>query len=336
MARALTNSRRLLGALLALLAAGASGASRTAAADEPGGGAAPDVEATSSAQSAPPAPRVLHVPTAWLQHPGRLYGTTGINHRGGTFLAVSGGLGRLAEFDVNISDRFVRCDRACVADSADGKTDQAFVGSALFKIGTAENSLFAGQPALALGFRKSFYMTEDLGTDTEERRFAELYAVASRHVGSAALHVGAQLFDVKLNQTVPRLLDVSKPQEKLRPFGGLEWVPHVYPRTTLLLDFSWVPRFEERGEADSQYYTELRWVAGWGVRYQALTWGSIELAVRHRQDEGLSDSTVFVRMNGTLDYKEWGRARAYRAAPRTTARSWRQSASARRSIAVPR
>jgi hypothetical protein len=43
---------------------------------------------------------------------------------------------------------------------------------------------------------------------------------------------------------------------------------------------------------------ELEWVAGWGVRYQAFEWGAIELAVRHREAEGLGDSTVFVRVNG--------------------------------------
>ena len=40
---------------------------------------------------------------------------------------------------------------------------------------------------------------------------------------------------------------------------------------------------------------------GGGVRYQALTWGSIELDVRHRQDEGLGASTVMVRVNGVLE-----------------------------------
>ena len=55
----------------------------------------------------------------------------------------------------------------------------------------------------------------------------------------------------------------------------------------------WVPRMEPDD-------VTLEWLAGWGVRYQALWWGSIELAVRHREDEGLSQSTVLVRINGVL------------------------------------
>ena len=46
---------------------------------------------------------------------------------------------------------------------------------------------------------------------------------------------------------------------------------------------------------------DLEWVAGWGVRYQALRWSSVELLVRHREDEGLGDSTVMIRVNAALD-----------------------------------
>jgi hypothetical protein len=39
------------------------------------------------------------------------------------------------------------------------------------------------------------------------------------------------------------------------------------------------------------------------VRYQALDWGSIELAVRHREGDDLSGSTVMVRVNGTAGFR---------------------------------
>jgi hypothetical protein len=45
---------------------------------------------------------------------------------------------------------------------------------------------------------------------------------------------------------------------------------------------------------------KLRWIGGWGVRYQALSWGSIELEVRHREGDGLRGSTVLVRVNGAF------------------------------------
>jgi hypothetical protein len=40
------------------------------------------------------------------------------------------------------------------------------------------------------------------------------------------------------------------------------------------------------------------WLAGWGVRYEALSWGAIELDVRHREGEGLAGSTALVRVTG--------------------------------------
>jgi hypothetical protein len=44
----------------------------------------------------------------------------------------------------------------------------------------------------------------------------------------------------------------------------------------------------------------MEWMGGIGVRYQALWWGSIELGVRFREDEGLSQTTALVRLNGVL------------------------------------
>lgn len=54
---------------------------------------------------------------------------------------------------------------------------------------------------------------------------------------------------------------------------------------------AWLPRL-----APSEI--ELEWVAGLGVRYQALSWGAIELAVRNRQGDGLAGTTVMVRVHG--------------------------------------
>ena len=44
----------------------------------------------------------------------------------------------------------------------------------------------------------------------------------------------------------------------------------------------------------------LHWVLGWGVRYQALRWGAIDLVVRQREDQALGDATVLVRLTGAL------------------------------------
>ncbi len=263
--------------------------------------AEPDPEANNSATTltpppvtTPAAPRVLHVPTAWLQPPATVYASTGVNHRGGGFLSLSTGLGRLAEADLNISDRFISCAADCAGDTRD--SGPAWLATALFKIGMAADELFSGQPALAIGFRRSFYTSTSSSSDKPE--VAELYLAASRKIGGVGVHAGAQLFDAESDDS--RLLDISSPVEQVRPFLGIEWVPAIYPRTTVLLDFSWVPEFRQ---ADATTAVDLTWLAGWGIRYQALSWGSIELAIRHRENEGLADSTVLVRVNGTTSFK---------------------------------
>jgi len=44
------------------------------------------------------------------------------------------------------------------------------------------------------------------------------------------------------------------------------------------------------------------------VRYQALSWGSIELDVRHREGDDLGGSTVMVRVNGVLSLTDRARS----------------------------
>ena len=66
-----------------------------------------------------------------------------------------------------------------------------------------------------------------------------------------------------------------------------------HSRCTIAGQKSWMPELARDG-------VSLRWIAGWGARYQALAWGSIELAVRHREADDLGGSTVLVRINGLL------------------------------------
>jgi hypothetical protein len=64
-----------------------------------------------------------------------------------------------------------------------------------------------------------------------------------------------------------------------------------------MADLVYEPLFARSADATS---VKPEWMAGWGVRYQAFDWGAIELAVRHRENEGLGDSTVMVRLNGVI------------------------------------
>lgn len=146
---------------------------------------------------------------------------------------------------------------------------------ATFRIGAHQDAWFAGQPALVLGVQTGFGHSETTSA----------YAVASRVAGPLRLHAGAAVLDARVGD--------QRHGAAVRPLGGLELTPPQYPKTTLLGDIAWAPRLDGPEPL-------VQWVANWGVRYQALRWGSIELDVRHREGEGIGGSTVMVRVTGVL------------------------------------
>jgi hypothetical protein len=157
------------------------------------------------------------------------------------------------------------------------------LGRASFRMGMHQNALFAGQPAVVLGFRTTFAGLQPSGF--HRPRTAQIDLVASRIFGPLALHAGASLIDAGTETT--------HSFGKLRPLAAIEFTPPQYPKTTLAVDVAYVPRFEPTVPG-------LEYLFGWGVRYQALKWGSIELDVRHREIDPLSP-TVMVRVNGVWD-----------------------------------
>jgi hypothetical protein len=231
---------------------------------------------TARAATADPAiGRVLTAPTAWLPEQGGLVGTAGVDRRGDSSLLVAYGLG-LASIEFG-TDTDVR---GCTACDGDIKGDPLWLGRAAFRLGARQDAWFPGMPAVVIGLRNTFAAK---GHTFGGARVTDAYLVGSRTLGPVRLHIGASITDggfrqVSLGPTV-------------RPLAGFEWTPAPYPKTSVLGDVMWVPRLEPD-------QVKLEWLAGWGVRYQALSYGSIELAVRHRQDEGLQESTVLVRING--------------------------------------
>jgi hypothetical protein len=235
------------------------------------------------------------VPTARLQPSGGLYAT------GGAFvipdrtpmLGVAFGLGGLADVDLEVHDRLAVClepgTDGCVAESIATPT-------AGFRIGLPERFYGRWQPALALGFRAPIGDREiDVAGDPSRFRAARLYAVASSQLGPVELHAGADVWDAEvIDSAGTRQLHDEPLRRRVRPLAGLVWNPSIYPRTHLLVDGSWAPVF------DGDEVT-LRWLMSWGVRYQALSWGSIELDVRHREGGDLGDSEVTIRLNGAWD-----------------------------------
>lgn len=225
--------------------------------------------------------RVLTAPTAWLTPAGAVVGTAGSDHRGAGSVSVGYGLGGLAAVELGTD-----------TDVRGGDTDPSglWLGRAGFRLGAGQDAWFAGMPAVVVGVRTTFAAR---GHTYGRARATEAYLVGSRVLGPTRLHLGVAAIDGGFGDQQAGGSDGARLGTQVRPLAGLEWTPPIYPRTSILADVMWVPRLEPD-------QARLEWVAGWGVRYQALRWGSIELAVRHRQGEGLGDSTVMIRLNGVM------------------------------------
>ena len=217
------------------------------------------------AHADPVLPRVVAAPTAWLPEEGTLVASGALDHRGDGAFTASYGLGGIAALEIGADSDLREC----------APCTPALVGHAAFRIGTHQDAWFAGQPALALAVQTGFGRS----------RASHAAVVASRVLGPVKLHGGLLLVDGRVGD--------SRLGLTARPTGGIELTPPAYPKTTLVGDLMWEPKFLPSAPG-------LEWLAGWGVRYQALAWGSIELDVRHREGEGLAGSTVFVRINGVL------------------------------------
>jgi hypothetical protein len=221
-------------------------------------------------------PEVLTTPTGWLLPAGVLYSRSSIDTGGGISSDHRVGLGDVAEFGVATTDQ-VR-ERNTAADPFE--QIQPYI-TASFRLGVEENRLFAGQPGVALGFRKSFER-EHLGART---RFAELTLVASKHLGpDAAIHLGGALWDASLQEMAdaamppPEITLHGHLQDQIRAFGGFEARP--LPRSQILIDLGWAPDFCYHCGDDMAGTIKLRPELSWGVRYQVARFMHIESGVR--------------------------------------------------------
>jgi hypothetical protein len=224
------------------------------------------------ASASPELDHVLAVPTAWLPGAGSVVGPAGLDHHGDGLVSLGVGLGGISEVELGV-DSDARACAPCTGDPA----AEIHLARAAFRLGARENEWFTGQPALVLGVHTT------IGHD---RRVGQAYVVASKRLGLAALHAGAMVTDAEGGGVRMGL--------EVRPLVGAELTPPQYPKTTVIADVIWLPRFEPAAPA-------LEYAFSWGVRYQALSWGSIELDVRQREGE-LGSPTVMVRLNCVLGY----------------------------------
>jgi len=213
-------------------------------------------------------PRLFHVPTAYLAPEWGGRASAGIGSQGDFWAEAATGILKVADLEITLGDE-IRKDRAVVA-----------MPTAQFRMGVAENRLAPWQPAVALGFRRSLATIN--GTDA-----AELWVAGSRRIWQFTLHIGGDLWDASAAGQVLHDRPVS---DNLRPFAGLEWRPPWYPKTTLLGEWSWIPEI-------TNTEIDMRWLGGFGVRYQAFDWLSLDLLVRFREAAKLNETTVGVRLN---------------------------------------
>ncbi len=213
---------------------------------------------------------VVTAPTAWL--PTTLTATAGLDQKLGSNVALGVGLGGLAAVELD-DDTDVRACGACTDPTT--RAEPIHLRRATFKMGLRPNRYFRYQPALLVGFRKSW-------RGADNARVAELWGVMSEDLGPVRLHVGVMA-------TSATDADVQLLHAKPSAFGGIEWTPPQYPRTSLIGDLVWVPELTAK--------PRLEYITGLAARYQAFSWGSIELGVRHRQDDGIGDAEFFARLN---------------------------------------
>ncbi|HEX3759342.1 MAG TPA: hypothetical protein VHW23_11575, partial [Kofleriaceae bacterium] len=151
-----------------------------------------------------------------------------------------------------------------------------------FRIGARQDSWLRGMPALVLGVRATFAAYEPA---VDAPRVTDAYLVASRDLGVVRLHAGLDALAASVGEL--------RTAARLRPLAGVELHPPMYPKSSLLGDLVWEPELDAARP-------ELGWMFGIGVRYQAFTWASIELAVRARQGDDLGGATVMVRVNAIV------------------------------------
>jgi hypothetical protein len=221
--------------------------------------------------------RVLTAPTAWLVPSGAAAATLGIDHRGDTAAFVTASLDGLAEIEID-EDGDVRGCTDCAMQPTGLR-----LGRAAFRIGVPQDTWLHGMPALVLGVRTTFAAYEPA---VGAPRATDGYLVASRDLGVVRLHAGVDALAASVAG--------HRSAAALRPLAGVEIHPPMYPRSSLLGDVAWEP------ELDAVHGPVLRWMLGVGVRYQAFSWGSVELAVRARQGDDLGGATVMVRFNAIV------------------------------------
>jgi hypothetical protein len=247
-------------------------------------------------------PQLITAPTGWLLPAAVIYSRTGLDTGGGVTSDNRVGLGDVAEFGLSTLDQ-IRVVQTGTDPGAPPDRIQPYF-AATFRLGVAEDRLFAGQPGLVLGFRKSFERAQD----NFKTRVAELTLVASKKIGTrAAIHAGGAFWDASLSGTNPdgstvdtTLHGMGSLANQIRAFGGVEMYP--FEKSEIMVDVSWAPTFCYQCAGSDQI--RLRPELAWGVRYDVANWMKLESGVRVPDigSANLLDAQIF----GQITFVTWG------------------------------
>lgn len=211
-------------------------------------------------------PQLFDAHTARILPAAALYGGGGLDTGGNAQAGAAFGLGDLADFGVSFTD-LIRA-----RPDADSEADDIFpYVTATLRVGVGEHRWFREQPALAIGFRKSF----ERETDGHTTRVAELFLALSKSVGSKlSLHAGVSLWDASLQPTGGEEIFLHDGGLRRQVRGIFGFDVEAAPHAQIMVETFWVPEFRYQ---EQQVGLTPRFA--FGVRFAAVDWAVIESGV---------------------------------------------------------
>ncbi len=231
-------------------------------------------------------PKTFDAPTARILPAAVLYSGTGIDTAGSLSGITLFGLGDVADFGVETGEHI----RAREQASATAEPILPYL-TAQLRMGVDEDRLFRHQPAVALGFRKSF----ERETDGHKTRIAELFLVASKRLGSRAeMHLGVSLWDAYLapvNGGEVLFLHDGRLRSQIRPIFGIE--VKAKPRAYVMVETFWAPEFQYEEQK-----VDLTAKFAFGVRYELARWAHLAsgVSVPDIEQRDLLEAQIFTKL----------------------------------------
>jgi hypothetical protein len=172
------------------------------------------------------------------------------------------------------------------------------------------------RPALGWALRGTTswqVLDSDADAASFETRLTKLYAVATKRIGTVAVHGGAGLTDVRVRN--PRGWRFEDPgdgemqKNLVAPFGGVS--VQANPRTLVMAEVEGVPQYGfEWAKACGPDDIKTVWAGVVGVRFYFAPWLATDAGVRYRSDfDGIADANIHVSANVLLPLAQAGRGR---------------------------